>query len=95
MNELIEDLKKVITLNDSNKDIIMKILIREFLEKRDKELLTIQGVEKSLKDGKVPSFQQWKQSNYIHYDKNLYVRKNEGLKNIDDLRKIYEKIFSL
>ena len=95
MNELIEDLKKVIILNVDSKDIVMKMLIREFLEKRDKELLTIQGVVKSLKDGKVPSFQEWKQANYVHYDKNLYVRKNEGLKNIDDLKKIYNKIFSL
>lgn len=95
MNELIEDLKKVITLNVDSKDIVMKMLIRDFLEKRDKELLTIQGVVKSLKDGKVPSFQEWKQANYVYYDKNLYIRKDEGLKNMDDLKKIYSKIFSL
>jgi hypothetical protein len=53
--------------------------------------LRIASVVKSLKDKVVPTFEEWKKANYIHYDKGLFTRKAEGLKDLDQLIKIYDK----
>ena len=53
--------------------------------------LSIHGVVKSLKDKEVPTFEEWKKANYIHYDKGLFTRKAEGLSDLDQLIKKYDK----
>jgi hypothetical protein len=55
METLIEDLKKVMNSGIEDKDKYMQMLINGFLRERDTELLTIQGVVKSLKDEKAPT----------------------------------------
>lgn len=55
METLISDLKKVMNSEIEDKDKYMKMLINGFLRERDSELLTIQGVVKSLRDKEEPT----------------------------------------
>lgn len=89
METLISDLKKVMNSDIENKDKYMKMLINGFLRERDSELLTIQGVVKSLKRKETPTFEEWKKANYFHWEKNMFVRKQEGLKSLEQLKQIY------
>lgn len=59
MKTLIEDLKKVMKSEIENKDKYMEMLINGFLRERDRELLTIQGVVKSLKDKPTQTFDEF------------------------------------
>ena len=59
MKTLIEDLKKVMNSEIEDKDKYMKMLINGFLKERDCELLTIQGVVKSLKDKPTQTFDEF------------------------------------
>lgn len=62
METLISDLKKVMNSDIDNKDKYIKMLINGFLRERDSELLTIQGVVKSLKESKPKTFELWMKS---------------------------------
>ena len=56
---------------------------------------SLQGVVKTLKDKYTPTFKEWKQDNYNHWGNNLFVKKQEGLRNIEQLQKIYKKEYNL
>ena len=60
-------------------------------KRKDLNLATYDKIMKSLKDKEAPTFEEWKKANYIHYDKGLFTRKAEGLKDLDQLIKIYDK----
>ena len=59
METLIEDLKKVMNSEIENKEKYMQMLINGFLRERDSELLTIQGVVKSLKGKHAQTFDEF------------------------------------
>ena len=77
-------LNKVQTLEKENQRLTGVI---EGMEKA----FSLYGVVKSLKDKEALTFEEWKKANYIHYDKGLFTRKAEGLKDLDQLIKIYDK----
>ena len=78
--------------NDLDQRKLVGIILELTIENIDlKKQLSIHGVVKSLKDKEVPTFEEWKKANYIHYDKGLFTRKAEGLKDLDQLIKIYDK----
>jgi hypothetical protein len=39
----------------------------------------------------VPTFDEWKKQNYIHYEKGKFTRKAEGLRDLEQLKQIYNK----
>ena len=58
------------------------------------------AIEKAIKvirccetfEGKeVPTFEEWKKDNYIHYDKGTFTRKAEGLRDLEQLKQKYNK----
>ena len=66
-----------------------KVISQKIIDIQNEQLI-LSSVVKSLKAKELPSFEEWKQANYIHYDKNLFVRKQEGLKDLDQLIKKYD-----
>jgi hypothetical protein len=88
METLIDDLKKVMNSEIEDKDKYMKMLINGFLRERDSELLTIQGVVKSLKDEEVIPFEDWRKDNCTHLEGDLYSFKHNVFDSYD-LRYVY------
>ena len=67
---------------------------------RIKPLIYKLAIEKAIKvilccetfEGKeVPTFEEWKKQNYIHYNKGQFTRKAEGLRDLEQLKQIYNK----
>lgn len=95
METLIEDLKKVMNSEIKDKDKYMKMLINGFLREKDCELLTIQGVVKSLKDKETMTFEDWLISKgYEPYNVNIFV-KGDSLMHKIQLKEMYEAEKSL
>lgn len=56
-----------------------------------KQKLSKQSIVNSLIEKKVPTFEEWKNTNYIHHGKGLFIRKAEALKDLDQLKKQYNE----
>ena len=81
------ELYQLLDLMNIAQDCIYKLAI-------DKAF-SLQGVVKTLKDKYTPTFKEWKQDNYNHWENNLFIKKQEGLRNIEQLQKIYKKEYNL
>tara|TARA_B110000211_G_scaffold217111_1_gene260709 strand:- start:356 stop:649 length:294 start_codon:yes stop_codon:yes gene_type:complete len=74
---------------------IQKAMVKHFLKNKRAEQLTLTDVVKTLKDKYTPTFKEWKQDNYNHWGNDLFVKKQDGLRNIEQLQKIYKKEYNL